>query len=137
MYPPYIRQARYCSDDCRARSWHRYHQHECHSLDLLHSVGIAHLALRTVLVAGRKGILALRPYLKKDDSVSPSAGSALAGGQHGQYLRAVRLVHHAERLPKRELFMYAATAALFAMFLEQKTQFIKVIYFCCEPGAGF
>ena len=31
-------------------------------------MGIAHLALRTVLVAGRKGILALRPYLKKDDS---------------------------------------------------------------------
>ena len=112
-------QARYCSDDCRARSWHQYHQHECHSLDLLHSVGIAHLALRTVLVADRKGILALRPYLKKDDSVSPSAGSALAGGQHGQYLRAVRLVHHADRLPKRELFMYAATAALLTMFVEQ------------------
>ena len=126
MYPPYIRQARYCSDDCRARSWHRYHQHECHSLDLLHSVGIAHLALRTVLVAGRKGILALRPYLKKDDSVSPSAGSALAGGQHGQYLRAVRLVHHADRLPKRELFMYAATAALLTMFVEQGRNSIDI-----------
>ena len=58
--------------------------------------------------------------------MSSSAGSALAGGQHGQYLRAVRLVHHAERLPKRELFMYAATAALLTMFIEQKTQFLKV-----------
>ena len=62
----------------------------------------------------------LRPHLKKDDSVSSSAGSALAaGGQHGQYLRAVRLVHHADKLPKRELFMYAATAALLTMFVEQ------------------
>ena len=68
-----IIQARYCSDDCRARSWHRYHKHECHNLDLLHSVGIAHLALRTVLVAGRKGILALRPYLKDDSGIVETA----------------------------------------------------------------
>ena len=80
---------------------------------------------RTVLVAGRKGVLALRPYLRKDDTVSSSA-SAAAASAHAHYLRVVRLVHHAERLPRRELFMYAATAALLAMFLEQKTQFIKV-----------
>ena len=79
---------------------------------------------RTVLVAGRKGVLALRPYLKKDDTVSSSASTAASA--HAHYLRVVRLVHHAERLPRRELFMYAATAALLAMFLEQKTQFIKV-----------
>ena len=62
-----------------------------------------------------------------NSTVSSSAGSALAaGGQHGQYLRVVRLVHHADKLPKRELFMYAATAALLTMFVEQKTDFMKV-----------
>ena len=82
---------------------------------------------RTVLVAGRKGVLALRPYLKKDDTVSSSAASAAAAASaHVHYLRVVRLVHHAERLPRRELFMYAATAALLAMFIEQKTQFMEV-----------
>ena len=94
--------------------------------------------LRTVLVAGRKGLLALRPHLKKDDSVSSSAGSALAaGGQHGQYLRAVRLVHHADKLPKRELFMYAATAALLVMFIEQKTDFLKVRSAICPARVRF
>ena len=82
---------------------------------------------RTVLVAGRKGVLALRPYLRKDDTVSSSAASA-----HAHYLRVVRLVHHAERLPRRELFMYAATASLLAMFLEQKTQFMEVGFFLFE-----
>ena len=36
------------------------HQYECTGLDLLHSVGIAHLALRTLLVAGMKRLMGYR-----------------------------------------------------------------------------
>ncbi len=44
-------QPRYCSERCRADSWDGYHRHECGALDLLDSAGVAHLALRAVLVA--------------------------------------------------------------------------------------
>jgi hypothetical protein len=112
-------QPRYCSDECRASSWHQYHQYECHGLDFLHSVGIAHLALRTLLVSGRKRVLALKPFLRKDDSLS------LVGAGAGQYVRVVKLMHHADKMSKEEMFQYAATAALLTMFVEQKTNFLK------------
>ena len=39
-----------CSGQCRDEAWDSYHKHECGQLDLLHSVGIGHLAVRTLLV---------------------------------------------------------------------------------------
>ncbi len=53
-------QTRYCGDECRQRSWDDYHRLECGGLDLLNSVGVAHLALRAVLVGGRETIREIR-----------------------------------------------------------------------------
>ena len=53
-------QPRYCSESCRSLSWSTYHQYECSGLDLLHSVGIAHLGLRVVLVTGLSHLLKFR-----------------------------------------------------------------------------
>ncbi|KAK3103783.1 hypothetical protein FSP39_021868 [Pinctada imbricata] len=47
----------YCSDTCRKESWDTYHQTECPYLDILHSVGIAHLSLRVILTAGLQYLL--------------------------------------------------------------------------------
>ncbi|XP_026678516.1 uncharacterized protein LOC103508296 [Diaphorina citri] len=42
----------YCSESCRREAWLRYHRWECHgALRLLEAVGIAHLALKLILVS--------------------------------------------------------------------------------------
>ena len=61
-------QPRYCSEDCRFTSWSSYHQYECTGLDLFHSVGIAHLSLRIVLVTGFSTLLKIRPQIDKQES---------------------------------------------------------------------
>ena len=57
-------QPRYCSEACRQASWDVYHRYECTGLDLLHSVGIAHLALRTLLVSRLSGLMAYRSEIQ-------------------------------------------------------------------------
>ena len=46
------------------------HQYECTGLDLLHSVGIAHLALRTLLVAGMKRLMGYRTEVQSQAKTS-------------------------------------------------------------------
>merc|ERR1719278_206461 len=58
-------QPRYCSDSCRQESWETYHQYECTCLDLLHSVGIAHLSVRTVIVTGVENLIPYRSTISK------------------------------------------------------------------------
>ena len=56
---------------CRQESWVEYHQYECTCLDLLHSVGIAHLAVRTIFTAGMKKLIELKSALKNGDEDNP------------------------------------------------------------------
>lgn len=43
-------QIKFCSSVCRDIAWSSYHWLECGWLDVLHEIGIAHLALRVLLV---------------------------------------------------------------------------------------
>ena len=104
-------QSRYCSGECGARSWDSYHKFECSNLDLLHSVGVAHLALRLLLQCGNG-------RLRK----AGGAFSGLKGGLDG-YDAVLGLVEHAGSLPPEDLFQYAVTATLLTMMLEQRTDF--------------
>jgi hypothetical protein len=56
-------QPRYCSVEC-AEAAKPVHLHECGQLDLLHSVGIGHLAVRTILVTGLDRLTSLRTRIK-------------------------------------------------------------------------
>ena len=50
---------------CRQESWKIYHQYECTSLDLLHSIGIAHLSIRTIFVAGMKSLMSYKSTMER------------------------------------------------------------------------
>ena len=50
---------------CRQESWKIYHQYECTSLDLLHSIGIAHLSIRTIFVAGMKSLMSYKSTIER------------------------------------------------------------------------
>ncbi|GIY03494.1 SET and MYND domain-containing protein 4 [Caerostris extrusa] len=61
-------QVRYCSQQCVDESWEKYHKWECGNLDSLHSVGIAHLSFRVILVTGLSFIQENREELVKSSN---------------------------------------------------------------------
>jgi len=107
-------QPRYCSVECLEAAI-PVHQHECGQLDLLHSVGIGHLAVRTVLVTGIEQLTKLRPRIK--------AGTyEYSNDDH--YSRVYSLMHHIDKMKEDEIFQYTVTAALLAMYLAKRTKFL-------------
>ena len=110
-------QPRYCSEVCRAQSWDEYHRFECGNLDIMHGVGLAHLALRTIIRAGRKQMVEeVEPYINKS---TMSLATKLKSG----YCNVLNLVEHSSQFHDTDLFQYSVTAVLLATFLEQRTNF--------------
>jgi len=114
-------QPRYCSESCRSQSWSTYHQHECSGLDLLHSVGIAHLAMRIVLVTGLPRLLRFRQVSQK--STKTEVESEKQDETPDPYQRVYDLEHHVDDLEPEDLFQYIVTAVLLGSYLEQRTKF--------------
>jgi len=107
-------QPRYCSVQC-VESAASVHQHECGQLDLLHSVGIGHLAVRTVLVTGLEKLKELQSRIKK---------GSYEYSNEDDYSRVYSLMHHVDKMKEDEIFQYTVTAAMLAMFLAKRTKFI-------------
>ncbi|KAH9495866.1 SET and MYND domain-containing protein 4 [Bulinus truncatus] len=105
---------RFCHESCREKSWNSYHKTECHYLDLLHSVGIAHLSLRIILCAQlpflRDFCLHQSKYRLNDDSLSKGLN------QNGQYDRSYVTVYdlmtHDVSTEPLDMLQYTLTAAL-------------------------
>ena len=88
---PACTQTRYCKVKCRDEAW-QYHKYECGRLDTLHSVGIGHLAYRTVLVAGWEHLLSVRPRVR-------AANYEVTPGD--SYSSVFNLQHHIDRSEAR------------------------------------
>jgi len=112
----YCTQTRYCSGSCRDTAWSDHHQYECGQLDLLHSVGIGHLAVRTLLSAGRDNLLSIKGAVKSG-TFTPTSSDP--------YSRVYNLQHHIDRLPVEEVFQYTLTAALLITMLNKNTAFLS------------
>jgi hypothetical protein len=96
--------ALYCSEACRQESWDQYHQWECHGgLELLNSIGIAHLGLRVVLKAGPlhrlRGI-----RTKLQESVSQLQDPY--GDKQDNYRYVYQLLPHLQDMQHEDLFQY-------------------------------
>ncbi|XP_023343918.1 SET and MYND domain-containing protein 4 isoform X2 [Eurytemora carolleeae] len=102
-------QPRYCSNACVEEGWQEYHQYECGQLDLLHSIGIGHLAVRTVLVTGLEKLVNIKQSIK---------GENFEYSNDDEYSRVFSLTHHVDKM------QYTVTAALLATFLTKKSKFI-------------
>ncbi|XP_063239952.1 SET and MYND domain-containing protein 4-like [Bacillus rossius redtenbacheri] len=115
----------YCGAACREKAWRAHHRWECAGgLRLLQSLGIAHLALRVLLGAGgaREALgaareLSARPW-------SPVRGPAACDG----YAAVHQLLPHLERLEREDFVQYALTAALLALYLSGRTDYLS------DPG---
>ncbi|XP_022244902.1 SET and MYND domain-containing protein 4-like isoform X2 [Limulus polyphemus] len=120
-------QVRYCSEHCCKESWVKYHKWECGNLDLLHSVGIAHLAFRIILVTGMP---CLSEFLKNKDRTDDQEMYLDTERQHciRNYLRVYHLVTHSREMYVEDNFQYALTAALLLLLLK------KVRFFCSDDN---
>ncbi|XP_033753100.1 SET and MYND domain-containing protein 4-like [Pecten maximus] len=117
-------QVRYCSQECRNLSWTSYHNVECPYLDLLHSVGIAHLSVRIVLVAGLQFLLGFKEKLQNLSDQERQSGKVRVGGVsedgiYGRgYLTVYDLMPHSQHLVLEDLFQYSLTACLLLNILQ-------------------
>lgn len=119
--------ALYCSDDCRRESWEQYHRWECGGgLEIMHSIGIAHLGLRVVLKAG--------PLCKLKARYTDLKGKSALGidGKYGNktdnYDAVYHLMPHLEKMQTEDLFQYATTATMLTLYLRHCTD-----YFGTDP----
>ncbi|XP_077494043.1 protein-lysine N-methyltransferase SMYD4-like [Amblyomma americanum] len=102
-------QVRYCTFSCAKESWSVYHQWECGNLNLLYSVGIAHLAIRILLVTGLANLTQFyRALAEGDDEASEYS-----------YNTVYELVTHSEKMYADDMLQYSLTAALLYLLLDQ------------------
>ncbi|KAI5700775.1 hypothetical protein M8J75_002758 [Diaphorina citri] len=88
----------YCSESCRREAWLRYHRWECHgALRLLEAVGIAHLALKLILVSSHSD----------------------------RYKEVYHLETHLQDMRPEDLYQYVLTATLLTLYLEQFTDYMS------------
>ncbi|XP_021932938.1 SET and MYND domain-containing protein 4-like isoform X1 [Zootermopsis nevadensis] len=113
----------YCSEACRQESWDQYHQWECHGgLELLHSIGIAHLGLRVILKAGPLPKLK-GSYMKLQKSLPQLEDTY--GDKEDNYRAVYHLMPHLEDMQHQDLFQYAMTACMLTLYLSQCTDYFK------------
>ncbi|XP_005110357.2 SET and MYND domain-containing protein 4 [Aplysia californica] len=112
---------RFCNESCRDAAWSLYHKVECPFLDLLHSVGVAHLSLRIVLTA-------TLPYLKdflknparyRSADEIPIKGVNRDGVYDRSYLSVFDLMTHEGTTASQDMLQYSLTAALLLVTLVQ------------------
>ncbi len=93
----------FCDERC-ADAADLYHAHECGRLRLLQSVGIAHLALRTVLIAGVENVLeCVRNHCRLSDITKVEIFKQGMNNYH----RVYSLVDHISEMYAEDLFQYS------------------------------
>ena len=121
----------YCSEECQQQSWKEYHHIECDHLEVLHATGVAHLALRIILVTSQDMLHKINK-IGKDASTTASnhngtyCHGSSADGTYGKGYDAVyHLVEHSEDMKHDDLFSYTLTATFLLMLLESSNYFQK------------
>ncbi|GAB1600499.1 SET and MYND domain-containing protein 4-like [Argonauta hians] len=109
----------YCSHACRQKDWSSSHYMECYFLRLLHSVGIAHLSLRIILVTGLQFLLDFQKSYPQDTCHKPDiAGLTVDGHYETNYLSVYELLTHSDLLAVEDNLQYTVTAVLLLHLLK-------------------
>ncbi|KAK3592512.1 hypothetical protein CHS0354_013846 [Potamilus streckersoni] len=116
---------RYCSFQCQELSWTMYHQVECPYLDILRSVGIAHLSLRVILTAGLQFLINFKNEYQEicSENISLVPGLDRDGQYARNYLTVFNLMTHTEDMNTSDLFQYSMTAVLLLRVLQHAQWF--------------
>ncbi|XP_064489866.1 SET and MYND domain-containing protein 4-like [Ornithodoros turicata] len=106
-------KVRYCSFACSKTSWTAYHKWECGLLDLLYSIGVAHLALRMLLVTGLSNLVTYLVGVRRGD----------LGSRNHNYHVVFELVAHGEKVDAEDSLRYSLTSALLLLLLDHVSFF--------------
>ncbi|ODM97274.1 SET and MYND domain-containing protein 4 [Orchesella cincta] len=116
-------QVKFCDEICQSSS-EPYHSIECTWLNLMYSVGIAHLAVRIVLTAGVDNIL---HCVKHHVEISNVENLEIFKNGGDNYRRVYSLLDHIDDMYEEDLFQYSLTASFLTRFLQTKTSFFQGI----------
>ncbi|XP_037877624.1 SET and MYND domain-containing protein 4 [Bombyx mori] len=122
----------YCSETCREHGLHTFHRWECPGaqFDLFPTIGIAHLALRVLLVSVSAGF----PQLPLG-ARTPTSASDLFNGYANvdnvqiytrdtpPFYRMFNLVTNFDKMNSTDYIQYALTATMLTLYLENFTTF--------------
>lgn len=119
---------KYCSADCRQKSWEKTHKYECGFMEFLKSVGIAHLGLRVALSAAPT-FNSFKKILKKlkNKPVIMDENNSLELKAVG-YENVYNLVTHISDLEAQDLFQYAAVC-FYYLIISIQSKSLKINYF--------
>ncbi|XP_069949075.1 SET and MYND domain-containing protein 4 isoform X2 [Cherax quadricarinatus] len=121
----YCCDAIFCKEECRelGQTWHQY---ECGILHILSSVGIAHLAVRVILVTGWKRCCDIRHEELEDRMEGVGKNGVYNGRDLSDGYRAVyHLMPHFNRCLPEDQLQYCLAAILLATAVLDKTNFPK------------
>ena len=112
LFPCYhCTEVLYCSQKCQEDSWNLYHSFECGKLKLMSKIGIAHLALRIVLVTPLE-VLMQKKYHSETTNLPIIPGCDEKGNYHSNYESVFHLLTHEEIMDCEDLFQYSIAAVL-------------------------
>ncbi|XP_072930927.1 SET and MYND domain-containing protein 4-like [Epargyreus clarus] len=126
----------YCGQACRARAGPAFHRWECVGAqsDLFPTIGIAHLALRVLLLTANEGFPALpcpvsNPATAADVFVSYSSvdNVHIYKTDAPPFYRMFNLVTNFDKMNNTDYTQYALTATMLTLYLEKFTSFFEFL----------
>lgn len=110
----------YCSPKCQEESWNSYHWFECGKLSLMEKIGIAHLAMRIILVTEMSTLLCFIDVKKKTDVIP---GCNQDGIYNASYESVYNLLPHSQNIQVEDRFQYTLAGVLIYKVLEESVFF--------------
>ncbi|XP_063634781.1 SET and MYND domain-containing protein 4-like [Cydia splendana] len=122
----------YCSVECRVSATH--HRWECPgaTFNLYPTIGIAHLALRVLLVGAEDGFPPLPPSENPRTAMELFQGYAhvqvpLYARQTHPFHRMFGLLNNFDKMNNTDYIQYALTATMLTLYLENHTKFFSYL----------
>ncbi|KAI5640313.1 SET domain-containing protein [Phthorimaea operculella] len=126
----------YCSVGCRERARQEFHQWECvgAQADIFLTIGIAHLALRVLLITASKGFPPV-PSSQRTPKTALDLFNSYAAVDNLEiyktdtpaFYRMFNLVTNFDKMNNSDYIQYALTATLLTLYLETYTSFFEYL----------
>ncbi|KAK3860966.1 hypothetical protein Pcinc_033028 [Petrolisthes cinctipes] len=115
----------YCSEECQREGASGCHRYECRLLHLLSSVGIAHLALRIIFIAGWDLHCQIRDEkIEAGKVVGTGPNGNYNEGKEGSYRAVYHLMPHLTSCSPEDQLQYCLASILLASAMADRTDFV-------------
>ncbi|KAL4717853.1 hypothetical protein ACJJTC_001002 [Scirpophaga incertulas] len=128
----------YCSTECRSRAAELFHKWECTACqaNIFPTIGIAHLALRVLLISAGKGFPSV-PISATETTTASDLFSAYENVDNitiykkdsPPFYRMFNLITNFEKMNSSDYIQYALTAIMLTFYLEEYTSFFEFLEF--------